>query len=193
VFRQHVRHRLLETDELVQAFVDGDVGALDELIRRYRHVPVSAARRHLHASAEVDDVAQETWCRFTLHAAGIREPARLPSWLWVTAANEARRRRQRASRQHLVDGFDDHPAEAAEDETITTPERRAAVNSAAAARLNHHERELLALLMDARGLDYREISGSAFRPVGAIGPTRARIIRKLRSHPDVARLCAAVA
>jgi hypothetical protein len=31
------------------------------------------------------------------------------------------------------------------------------------------------------------------RPVGAIGPTRARIIRKLQSHPDVARLATAAA
>jgi hypothetical protein len=59
--------------------------------------------------------------------------------------------------------------------------------------LNERERELLALLMDARGLRYQQISRACLRPVGGIGPTRARIIRKLRSHPDVARLCGAAA
>ena len=185
------RHRLLGTDELVRAFVAGDVDALDELVRRHRQVPLGAARRHLRSSAEVEDVSQETWFRFTTHAADIREPAHLASWLWVTAANEARRRRRHADRQRLVDSFDDLSGYQPEDEAFTTSECRAAVRRAVWARLNDRERELLALLMDARSLDYQQISRVSVRPVGGIGPTRARIIRKLQSHPDVARLCAA--
>lgn len=188
------RHRVLGTDELVRAFVDGDEGALDELVRRHRQVPLAAARRHLRSSAEVEDVAQETWFRFTVHAGDIRQPARLASWLWVTAANEARRRRRHEARQQLVDSFDDllvhQPDEAA---AFSTSERRDAVRRAVRARLNDRERELLALLMDARGLGYQQISRVCVRPVGGIGPTRARIIRKLQSHPDVARLCGAAA
>jgi RNA polymerase sigma factor (sigma-70 family) len=186
------RHRFVDTDELVRAFVCGEEDALDELVRRHRHIPITAARRHLRSSGEVDDVAQETWLRFMAHAADIRRPDRLASWLWVTAANEARRRRKREARQWLLDGLDglsaDQPADA-----ITTAERRHAVNRAVRARLNDRERDLLALLMDARGLDYQQISRSCMRPIGAIGPTRARIIRKLQSHPDVSRLCGAAA
>lgn len=174
--------------------MDGDVDALDELVRRHRQVPLGAARRHLCSSAEVEDVAQETWFRFTVHAADIREPARLASWLWATAANEARRLRRRAARLQLVAGFDDLPAHPQEDEAaVTTPERRDAVGRAVRARLNDQERQLLALLMDARDLGYEHISRVCIRPVGGIGPTRARIIRKLRSHPDVARLCGTAA
>jgi RNA polymerase sigma-70 factor (ECF subfamily) len=186
-------HRLLATDELVRAFVAGDEDALDELVRRHRQVPLAAARRHLRSSADVEDVAQETWFRFTVHAADIREPARLAGWLWVTAANEARRRQRHAARQRLVDSFDDLLLHQSEEEAFTTSECRAAVRRAVWARLNDRERELLALLMDARGLDYQQISHASVRPVGGIGPTRARIIRKLQSHPDVARLCAAAA
>ncbi|MGH2477092.1 MAG: RNA polymerase sigma factor [Candidatus Limnocylindrales bacterium] len=191
--RRRGRHRLLGTDELVHSFIGGDMDALDELVRRHRQVPLGAARRHLRSSAEVEDVAQETWFRFTLHAADIREPAHLASWLWVTAANEARRQRRRADRQRLVDSFDDLSVHQPEDRAFTTSECRAAVRRAVCARLNDGERELLALLMDARGLDYRQISRVSVRPVGGIGPTRARIIRKLQSHPDVARLCGAAA
>jgi RNA polymerase sigma factor (sigma-70 family) len=187
------RHGLLGTDELVRAFVAGDVDALDELVRRHRQVPLVAARRHLRSSADVEDVAQETWFRFTLHAADIREPAHLASWLWATAANEARRQRRRADRQRLVDSFDDLAAHQPEDDAFTTSECRTAVRRAVCARLNDGERELLALLMDGRGLDYRQISRVSVRPVGGIGPTRARIIRKLQSHPEVARLCGAAA
>jgi RNA polymerase sigma factor (sigma-70 family) len=187
-------HSLLGTDELVRAFVAGDADALDELVRRHRQVPLGAARRHLRSSAEVEDVAQETWFRFTVHAAEIREPARLAGWLWVTAANEARRRRKHAARQRLVDNIDDllvHQPE--EDVAFKTSECRAAVRRAVRARLNDRERELLALLVDARGLDYEQISRASVRPIGGIGPTRARIIRKLQTHPDVARLCGAAA
>jgi RNA polymerase sigma factor (sigma-70 family) len=194
VNRRRVRHRLLGTDELVRAFVDGDVEALDELVRRHRAVPLGAARRHLRSSAEVEDVAQETWCRFIVHAADIREPARLASWLWVTAANEARRQRRHQARRQLVDGVDDLAAHQPDDEAaFTTPECRDAVSRAVRARLNDRERELLALLMDVRGLGYQQISRVCVRPVGGIGPTRARIIRKLQSHPDVVRLCGAAA
>ena len=154
-------------------FVAGDVDALDELVRRHRQVPLGAARRHLRSSAEVEDVAQETWFRFTMHAADIRQPAHLASWLWVTAANEARRRRRHADRQRLVDSFDDLPGRQPEDEAFTTSECRAAVRRAVRARLNDRERELLALLVDARGLDYQQISRVSVRPVGGIGPTRA--------------------
>jgi RNA polymerase sigma factor (sigma-70 family) len=189
VNRLRLRHSLLETGELVRAFVDGDVDALDELVRRHRHVPVGAARRHLFSNADVEDVAQETWLRFIVHAAEIRQPERVASWLWVTAANEARRR-GRSTRHQLVSGFDDLPATDPETPD-TTPECRKAVSRAMQDRLNNGERQLLALLMDAGGLDYQQISLSCSRPVGAIGPTRARIIRKLQSHPDVARLCGA--
>ena len=185
---QRNRHQVLGTGDLVRAFVDGDVEALDELMRRHRHVPICAARRQLRTEGEADDVAQETWLRFTRGAADIREPERLAGWLRVTAANEARRRSRRKRWQQLVDGFDTVPADQPGDEAFATPERRRAVHRAAKARLNDRERELVALLLDARDLDYQRISRSWLRPVGAIGPTRARIIRKLQSDADVARL-----
>lgn len=186
------RHCHLGTGELVRAFVAGDASAIDELIRRHRHVPIGSARRQLRSRAEVEDVAQETWARFTTHASTIRDPERLASWLWVTAANEARRLRRHTARQCLVAAFDERPTETADD-PVDTPERREAVAHAVRARLSDRERELLALLVDARGLDYHEISEASLRPVGAIGPTRARIIRKLQTHPDVARLTGAAA
>jgi RNA polymerase sigma factor (sigma-70 family) len=192
VSHQRDRHRHLGTGDLVRAYVGGDTRAVDELVRRHRHVPLGSARRHLRSRAEVEDVAQETWARFATHARTIRDPERLASWLWVTAANEARRLRRRSSRHHLVDSFDDRPSETS-DEPVDTPERRTALAHAVRARLSDGERELLALLADERGLDYREISSVCLRPVGAIGPTRARIIRKLQRHPDVARLATAAA
>jgi DNA-directed RNA polymerase specialized sigma24 family protein len=54
------------------------------------------------------------------------------------------------------------------------------------------DRRVLSLMMDERGYDYRQISSISGRPVGSLGPTRDRIIRKLRTNADVAELMAAV-
>ena len=47
-------------------------------------------------------------------------------------------------------------------------------------------------MMDERAYDYRQISSISGRPIGSLGPTRDRIIRKLRTNPQVAELMAAV-
>jgi RNA polymerase sigma factor (sigma-70 family) len=174
------------TDELVRAFTAGDRAALDALVRRFHKVPIAAARRYLRSFAEVEDVAQETWLRFTLHAGRLRHPERLAGWLWATAANEALRRAKAAARTVSVDRFDDLAAVADEDPLL--PERRRAVRIAVRTRLSAPEQRLWALLAHEDGLDYATIARTCERPVGAIGPTRARIVGKLRADPGVARL-----
>ena len=171
--------------DLTRAFVEGDSDALDELMFRLGRVPYAAALQQLNSMADAEEVAQETWLRFMQHAAEIRDPERLAGWLWVTAANEARRRGKRDSRLRLVSRLDDLPADESEPAWATS-DFREAVTRAVEAKLTARERDLLGLLIDSRGLDYRQISAYSSRPVGAIGPTRARIIRKLQSYPDVA-------
>jgi len=51
---------------------------------------------------------------------------------------------------------------------------------------------VLSLMMDERGYDYRQISSISGRPVGSLGPTRDRIIRKLRTNAQIADLMTAV-
>lgn len=171
--------------DLTRAFIDGDSDALDELMFRLGRVPYAAALQHLNSMADAEEVAQETWLRFMQHAAEIREPERLAGWLWVTAANEARRRGKRDARLRLVERMEDVAADESEPAWATS-DFREAVTRAVEAKLTDRERDLLGLLIDSRGLDYRQISACSARPVGAIGPTRARIIRKLQSYPDIA-------
>jgi hypothetical protein len=54
------------------------------------------------------------------------------------------------------------------------------------------DQRVLSLMMDERAYDYRQISTISGRPIGSLGPTRDRIIRKLRTNPQVAELMAAV-
>ena len=44
--------------------------------------------------------------------------------------------------------------------------------------------------MDDRAYDYRQISTISGRPIGSLGPTRDRIIRKLRTDPQILDLMA---
>ena len=77
------------------------------------------------------------------------------------------------------------------DHALQLCERSAAVHRAAA-EMRDTDRRVLSLMMDERGYDYRQISSISGRPIGSLGPTRDRIIRKLRANPEVAELMAAV-
>ena len=52
------------------------------------------------------------------------------------------------------------------------------------------DQRVLSLMMDERAYDYRQISSISGRPIGSLGPTRERIIRRLRTNPQVAELMA---
>jgi hypothetical protein len=58
----------------------------------------------------------------------------------------------------------------------------------ALASLEHDDRQLLMLLTDERELPYQVIGSMVNRPVGSLGPTRKRLIGKLRRHPAIERL-----
>ncbi|MGZ6993540.1 MAG: hypothetical protein ACXVKJ_20695, partial [Ilumatobacteraceae bacterium] len=123
-------------------------------------------------------------------------PTRVGAWLWIVALNSARRIQRRDSRcivadnvAELADAMADEVPDP--DHALQRCERSAAVHRAAA-EMREPDRKVLSLMMDERGYDYRQISSISGRPIGSLGPTRDRIIRKLRTNPDVAELMAAV-
>ena len=66
-------------------------------------------------------------------------------------------------------------------------QRRAAVVQAAGT-LRERDRQVIAMLFDDDDLGYREISERLGVPIGSIGPTRERVIRRLREIPSLQRL-----
>ena len=60
----------------------------------------------------------------------------------------------------------------------------------AVARLDAREQELIHLLFDTE-LSYTEISDRIDRPIGAIGPTRQRLMSKLRRDRSIRQLARA--
>ena len=69
---------------------------------------------------------------------------------------------------------------------------RSSVVRRAASEMRETDQRVLSLMMDERAYDYRQISKISGRPIGSLGPTRDRIIRKLRTNPEVAELMTAV-
>ena len=76
----------------------------------------------------------------------------------------------------------DHP-----DDDLERADRSAALLEGLA-YLTPRQRELLMLLAQDPPLSYAEISARTGVPVGAIGPTRARALERLRRTPSVQSL-----
>jgi RNA polymerase sigma factor (sigma-70 family) len=185
-----------EVADLVQRHFDGDAKALAELISIFEGLVKAAARRVLRCSTVFDDAVQDTWLNFVRFGDRIADPERVGAWLWTVALNSARRIQRRDSRcivaENVVDLADAMADEVPEPDHALQRCERAMVVHRAAAEMRETDQRVLSLMMDERAYDYRQISKISGRPIGSLGPTRDRIIRKLRTNPQVAELMAAV-
>ncbi|MEY2416620.1 MAG: hypothetical protein QOH53_1954 [Ilumatobacteraceae bacterium] len=185
-----------EVAVLVQRHFDGDARALAELIGIFQSLVKAAARRVLRCATDVDDAVQDTWLTFVRFGDRIADPQRVGAWLWTVALNSARRIQRRDSRCIVADNVADLADAMADD--VPDPDHalqrceRASIVHRAAAEMRPTDQRVLRLMMDERAYDYRQISSLSGRPIGSLGPTRERIIRRLRTNPQVAELMAAV-
>ena len=102
-----------QSDErLVKLHVDGQPGAIDELIRRHRDELFGYLVRFTGSRALAEDVFQETFLQIHLSAATFDVDRRLKPWLYTIATNKARdarrwlRRRPSVSLDTPVGGSD---------------------------------------------------------------------------------------
>ena len=167
--------------DLVERCQQGDAEAFDVLYLTFSPLVRACARRFRLSSADVDDVVQQVWLAFWQSAGQLKQPDRVAPWLWVTAANECRRRLRCGRRELVAERLPDGPAP-----IDTQPDVRAlrAADQAHVenllATVRPDERHLIVRLTAERRPDYRRIAARVSRPVGSIGPSRARILTKLR-------------
>ncbi|MGY1709825.1 RNA polymerase sigma factor [Geodermatophilus sp. SYSU D00758] len=174
---------------LVRRAADGDGSAWDAIVAEYAGMVRSVARGFGLTDAQASDVVQTTWLRLVEHLAGIRDPQRLAGWLRTTA--------RRASLAVLRDAHREQP--------VPPPDRSEVVDEAgpevsavrrdqevllrrAVATLPPRHRQLLGLLTASPPASYEEISAGLGMPVGSIGPTRARVLTRLRAELATAGL-----
>ena len=136
------------------------------------------------------------WLRLIEHLGELREPRALPMWLITTAKREALRSAKATTRTQPTDpqaaGWASRlVTEDAPDAELERSERHTALLEGFAL-LSPRQRELLTMLSEDPPVPYAEISRRTGIPVGAIGPTRARALERLRRTPSVQALATTV-
>lgn len=184
----------LGVSELVAAAAGGSRAAWNEIVERFNPLVISTAHRFRLANHDVADVVQTVWMHLIEHLGGLREPAALPGWLVSTTRHECARLLSRGARQLPYDplkpvqgdqGTPDIAGDVAED--LDRIDRQEAV-LAGFAELSYSDRQLLVLLVADPPVPYAEISRRLQIPIGSIGPTRGRALKRLRETAAVSRL-----
>lgn len=168
--------------ELLARACEGDRKAWETIVDRYYRLVWSVVRGYRLDSESAADVSQTVWEKLITHADRIRDPERLGSWLATTAKHESLRLLGRQRRQVPVDEI----AEQADltampiEELLIDQESTRSVYRAFR-QLPEESQRVLRLLTVDPPLDYETIGELIGRPVGSIGPTRQRILKKLKA------------
>jgi RNA polymerase sigma factor (sigma-70 family) len=169
--------------DLALAAARGDDAAWKALVARFSGLIWSVTRAYGLSPADAGDVFQTTWLRLAEHIGRLDHPEYVGAWLATTARRESLRASRASAR--FVPTNDDAVFDAAED-AADTPEE-AVLRSERADQLWHAFRALpercqvlLRLLITTPAPSYAEVAAALDRPVGSIGPTRARCLRLLR-------------
>lgn len=165
---------------LVRAAGDGDEAALGEIITRYQSLVLATAIRVTGQVEDARDVTQQTWLILMQHVGSIHSPDYLPRWLVTTARREAFR--LMAARRRTVSWDEQTMGRVADpgDGPDLQAERRETVERVRAAldRLPRAKAELLVMLV-GHGQSYADVAAALGRPIGSLGPLRARYLRHL--------------
>jgi RNA polymerase sigma factor (sigma-70 family) len=175
---------MLEED-LKQTMLDaqaGDERAFERLIRSFEALVWWTVRTFRLSEADAEDAVQNTWLRMYEHLSEIRDPQRAGGWLTTVARRECLQVLRRGRRE--VVGL---PADADRpDERGPQPERSAVQRSMNDLLWRHVNelpppaRTLLTALSSSSSPGYAEFARTTDMPIGSIGPTRQRSLRKLR-------------
>ena len=170
----------------------GDQQAWDALVERYAPMVWSICRRHQLGRTDAQDVGQNVWLALVRQLGNIRDPAALPGWLATTTTRECAKawraaRRPPTTGQALeAENIPDTQAATAGQE-LERAERHAALREAFTS-LPPRSQQLMTLLIEDPPMPYAQISARLGIPVGSIGPTRRRLLDKLRQHPAITAL-----
>ena len=185
--------------DLVRRAAQGDQRAWRGIVEEYGRLVWSVARGFRLSEAQTADAVQTTWLRLVEHLADIRDPERLPGWLRTTTRRACLAVARDHCREQATDDLEhapavpwDRPADDAGPETSAVRHEQQVLVRRAVAALPAQQQALLGLLVASPALSYAQISARLGMPVGSIGPTRARILARLRTKLETAGVYDAV-
>ena len=173
--------------ELVVAAAAGDRGAWEELVDAYVGLIWAITRGYRLNDGDAHDVTQTTWLRLVENVDRLSDPARVGAWLATTARRDCLRVLRQGKRQVLLgewEELDSFEADGVEVDTALLRAEEDEVVQAALEQLNPRCQALMRLLMLDPAPSYEEVSAALGIPIGSIGPTRGRCLRKLRDFVE---------
>lgn len=173
-------------EALIQACRNGDEAAWDQLVARYERLIFTIARHAGLEADQADDVLQRVFLILLERLETIAQPARLAAWLTATTRREAWRVRRRERLAGLHSGSSEEDLAELEDygelpdDLVLRLEEQHHVLQALEG-LDERCRTLLRLLfLQPTPPSYAEVAATLGMREGAVGPTRARCLEKLR-------------
>ena len=187
--------------ELIEAARECDEEAWEQIVGRYQPLINAIGRRHRLAPDDLHDLSQHVWMQLLDHIDRLREPRALRGWISATATHRCyeilRSHKRSVTMDPLVIGrfelvgttrrkTNGECPLGVDDDLLRAEERRAIRQGLA--ELTESQQELLRLLVADPPVPYYEISRRMRVPIGSIGPTRARLLKKLKGTIAVRRL-----
>jgi RNA polymerase sigma factor (sigma-70 family) len=161
---------------------DGDLSALDDVVRELNPLLWSVARAQGLGAEEAADVVQTCWLELLRRLHDIRSPQALTGWLVTATRREAWQvgARQRRQVPHGMDvGRATVDPDPEPDERLLSDERDQVLRRHFQ-QLPERCRRLLRIVAHVDRPDYAVVAESMDMPRGSIGPTRGRCLAKLR-------------
>jgi RNA polymerase sigma factor (sigma-70 family) len=159
----------------------GDASAMEDLFRIVRpwlHGIGRACRLSIHSA---DDVVQNTIAVALTHLPRLRDPDAGLAWLSVIARREAIKISREERRTDPIGDRDAWTGGAEDPEEIALTRMACKELYRALSQLPERERKLLVFLFFDVGYDYATIARELDMPIGSIGPTRQRGLKKVRT------------
>ena len=177
-----------QVEALVEAAAAGDGHAWEQLVDAYVGLIWAIARGYRLGDGDAHDVTQTTWLRLVEHIDRLSDPARVGAWLATTTRRECLRVLRKSQREVLLAEWDDlddaEPDADPIDAELLRGEQDASVRLAVR-ELNPRCQSLLEMLVLDPPPSYEEVSAALGLPIGSIGPTRGRCLRRLRQLLDL--------
>jgi RNA polymerase sigma factor (sigma-70 family) len=173
----------LRNTELLTLARQGDGSAWAEVVVRYRGLVSSVVRAYRLQDADARDAEQRTWLRLVEHLGSLRDPDRLGGWLATTASRECLRILREG--QTLVGlEMDAVPAtEPGVEEQVIDADTAARLWQIVAT-LPPRGRTIMRALFADEPRPYAEVARATGIPIGSLGPSRARLIDRVRRTFD---------
>jgi RNA polymerase sigma factor (sigma-70 family) len=155
----------------------GEQAAWAELLDDYERLVFSIPLRYGLSREDAADVAQVVFTELLQSLDSLREDERLAGWLATVARRQSWRVIERRKREPAVDELPEVPDDLDPTETWTRTEWL----YDGLLGLDDKCRQLLvALYLEGGDDSYAEVARKVGRPIGSIGPTRARCLERLR-------------